>query len=820
MNPYYKQNILFFLSILLLFPVLSHSQHKAYFIGDGEPSLSKVIAQAKVAYDSSDFYNAYQLYGEAIKIDQNNIEHLYEHAESAREYGAFCIAKDAYGRLLVLDSLQSFPEVTYKFAKMNKLAGDYSKADSILASLNYHADAIEGTILDTLVEKEWLDLEYIEETLTNPIPNGHIESKHDSINTLHAEYNPVWREGQLYYGSMAFQKSKDEVQPARGFTKTMRFDGDSITVWDNFNFKDKSTTHLSFTPDDRRVYFTVCDYKNNRSDIRCEIYYRDKIKGTTNDWGEAIPLPKKINRSRFTSTHPSYGLNEKNEPGLYYASDKGKGKDMDIWFTKIENDSTFADPVILDNGINTDYDEITPFYHHSSNTLYFSSNGHKGLGGYDINKWDLEKASVEINNLGVPFNSSLHDFNFFLKSDTTQAFFVSNRDGCDTIIDQIGCHDIYEVDMCNTQLKIYLFDLKEKPLLNGKLLVKYNAIELNDTIVDQNCFTYQNIPAYTYVEAMASHEDYSSIDTILPLKACEDNIHSLYLPCEPILTINVFGENEDSTFALNQDNIILQVQVPNGQEVQEQSFFTKSSNAATFKIDPKLTYDISVFHQGYLSRTIRVTDMACADTLIIIKLNPDIIIDDDAPIVCYFDHDVPARIRVNGEVDKSQEENSQFNYDIYYENYISRQQTFENIFPDKTAIKEFFKDSVITQHDRLVEFREDVYASLKANSDVNYEITIKGYCSHLGKDDYNMKLASRRVEAVSKFFQEKLSNYIGKDRIKINPLAIGELPEIIYLDQKKMNGEYNPESSRQRRVEVIAIKKIIKKEPTVVGSGE
>ena len=818
-SNYYKY--LFFLLVQTLLISTVYSQHNAYFIGEGVSKLPKLVADAQAAYDSSDYYSAYKLYGEAVKLDKNNTSYQFQFAEAAREYGAFCIARNAYGALLKIDSLNQ--SAIYRFAEMTKMCGLYRSADTILSKLNYVSDIEDPVDLTASIQRDQLDLEF-EAEMNNPLwDTKNIVNKLDAINTSAAEYNPVWRNGQLYYGSMNFQKKEDVLAHHRNFTKTLRYDMENTTAeFPDFNVPDKSTTHLSFSPDDKLVFFTICDYKGKRSDMRCDIYYKIKTDDITDEWGEAIPIHT-INDASYTSTHPSYGLNELMEPVLYFVSDRGgdkNDKDLDIWSTKIDRTNLsalqFSAPSQLSGPINTAFNEITPFYHFDSHTLYFSSNGHTGFGGYDINKWPLDnRLDRRIQNLGKDFNSSEHDFNYFLKPDSEIGYFVSNRDGCESTIEEVGCHDIYEIDICQTDLLICLFDEETKlPLSDGLINLLNIDLKLSNSET-AHCFSRTELPALAMLTAAASQEGYISKEVDLNIIACEDNKFDIYLkkkPCASLLTVNVFGEKLDGKIPLAMDTI--RIQALGSTEIGE-SKFTGLSTTASFSVDAVTGYDIVVSHPDYLAgksrmlRTEREAKLGCLDTVEVVLIPKKIVI--EKPIACYFDHAIPARIRRNGAVDPTRIKNSQFSYGRYFGQYTARtkQREYENTFPDKSAVQSFFRDSVIANNQRLITFRDEVYANLIEDKSVTYEITIKGYCSFVGTSDFNINLAHRRVESVYKFLREKLNDRnIAANRITFKQTPIGEEAELYYPTQKEMNGKYNPKSCRQRRVEVIGIRNV------------
>ena len=118
--------------------------------------------------------------------------------------------------------------------------------------------------------------------------------------------------------------------------------------------------------------------KNKRS----EIWYRDK--DYFGKWGPPIKLPRHVDKGEFTTEHPCGGIfREMRKEVLFFVSDLpgGKGK-KDIWYCIIEKDGTIGEPVNLP--INTPEDEETPYFDTQNQTLYFSSKGYDGPGGFDV----------------------------------------------------------------------------------------------------------------------------------------------------------------------------------------------------------------------------------------------------------------------------------------------------------------------------------------------------------------------------------------------------------------------------------------------------
>jgi outer membrane protein OmpA-like peptidoglycan-associated protein len=141
-------------------------------------------------------------------------------------------------------------------------------------------------------------------------------------------------------------------------------------------------------------------------------------------WEEMSELP--FNSKDYSCGHPSISNDNST---LYFASDMPGGYGgSDIYFST-RSDSGWSEPVNMGKAINTEGDEMFPFIS-SSNELYFSSNGHLGLGGLDIFLADKgTKGNFTVVNMGHPLNSSADDFSFYLLPNGVDGYFASNREG-------------------------------------------------------------------------------------------------------------------------------------------------------------------------------------------------------------------------------------------------------------------------------------------------------------------------------------------------------------------------------------------------------
>lgn len=194
----------------------------------------------------------------------------------------------------------------------------------------------------------------------------------------------------------------------------------------------------SFSVDGRYMFFIACDRPSSAGG--CDIYYSIK-KG--NVWSPAINPGRPLN-SQYWETNPSFSPAGDE---LFFSSNRPGGKgNKDIWVSKVEiadnGQLTFSDPKNLGLPVNTEEDEFSPFIHADNKTLYFSSTGHDGLGGYDIFYARREPDGTwrKPRNIGYPINSHRDEIGFCVNAQGDKAYLSSNG-----ILKNGRGKDVYEI---------------------------------------------------------------------------------------------------------------------------------------------------------------------------------------------------------------------------------------------------------------------------------------------------------------------------------------------------------------------------------------
>ena len=234
--------------------------------------------------------------------------------------------------------------------------------------------------------------------------------------------------------------------------------------------------------DGRTLLFTACNRSTGIGS--CDIYISYQRHGI---WSPPKALPEPIN-SPYWDGHPSLSADGQY---LYFASDRkfGLGK-RDLYRAKlnIQGDHiNVIDVQHLGANINSKEDEVSPFIHPDGKSLYFSSNGHVGLGRMDIYKTEItHDFSAPIINLGYPINTHNDEIGFVVNTQGETAYFASEREGSRK-------KDIYTFTLdqtlrpqASTYFRARIFDAESRKRINGK-------VELRNLSNQQIYYQHQHI---------------------------------------------------------------------------------------------------------------------------------------------------------------------------------------------------------------------------------------------------------------------------------------------------------------------------------------
>jgi len=225
-----------------------------------------------------------------------------------------------------------------------------------------------------------------------------------------------------------------------------------------------NTGGMSLSFDGKDMYFTGCNWPEGMGS--CDIYLSKKQSGK---WSEAIPVSSSINSASWDS-QASISADGNT---IYFASRRKGGKGgSDIWKSELLENGKWSPAINLGDSINTAGNEMSPYIHPDGRTLYYSSDGTIGMGGYDLlisrkdftNRWEKGK------NLGYPINTKYDEISIFPSLNGNIAWISSNRNADSTH------YDIYSLRMSENIApeKVLVF--------KGKVIDKKSKKPLQSTV--------------------------------------------------------------------------------------------------------------------------------------------------------------------------------------------------------------------------------------------------------------------------------------------------------------------------------------------------
>ncbi|WP_338359848.1 OmpA family protein [Yeosuana marina] len=262
---------------------------------------------------------------------------------------------------------------------------------------------------------------------------------------------------------------------------------------------------VTITKDGHTMYFSRNNYKQDiegrdkKGMINMKLYRATLVDSL---WTNIEDLS--INSNDYSNQHAALNTDDTK---LYFSSDRPGGYGgSDIYYVDINPDGTLGTPVNVGNIVNTDKAEGFPFIN-NENTLFFSSDGHAGLGLLDIYgtiKGDNDEI-VDVINLGIPINSNKDDFSFTMNPNGITGYFASNRSG------GRGDDDIYGYHRVPTlQVEGVVTDaINTKPIPNSVITLyddKDNQIAY--MVTDENGYFQINIDRNKDYKIVAGQKKY------------------------------------------------------------------------------------------------------------------------------------------------------------------------------------------------------------------------------------------------------------------------------------------------------------------------
>ncbi len=446
-----------------------------------------MVEEAENQMEKQDYYRALEWYEKAYEESKDRSLYVImaDLSYLLRDYRK---SERWYGRALKKNRRNKTPpeEKRFEYARSLKMNEKYDEAmeqfDKFISSTN-------DPIRKELAELEKVGCEYA--LVAKEDDQATLTHAGKKINTKISEYSPyLTNDNQtLFYSSLNSNEvieleEGDQGSYAKIYKSTRSEKGwsEGEVLDENINRPGYFNVNVKLSPDEKRIFF-------NRAMTSGSVLTESKIymsESTGGSWGEPNELAG-VNGD-FIAKSPCVGELFGKEVLFFVSNMDGGEGGYDIYYATYKGGGQYGDPVNLGPQINTVGDEDTPFYR--DGVLYFSSNAHPGLGGFDVfmSNWNGIRWSKP-QNMGKPFNSSVDDLYFMLDKEGYHGSLASNRiaEGARSLHGKTCCNDIYNVSLkkIEADLIALAFDLDTQEPLNNVTLEFYEVTENGNKLLEK-----------------------------------------------------------------------------------------------------------------------------------------------------------------------------------------------------------------------------------------------------------------------------------------------------------------------------------------------
>lgn len=389
------------------------------------------------------------------------------------------------------------------------------------------------------------------------------------VNTRYADYFPVLTsDNQTLIFTVSVPKQpgieiKSQSDTQEDFFISKKLDNGQFSKSENMGFPvntDGNEGAQSISPDGKYLFFTSCDdkYQHNphgKSYGSCDIFYSERIGNT---YTNPVNIGEPINSSNWES-QPSISADGKT---LYFVSKRPGGYGAsDIYKSSKDENGKWGIPINLGPKINTKGMDQSPFIHPDNSTLYFSSDGHRGMGRSDLfySRKDSIGIWQEAVNLGYPINDKGEQFSLIVSTDGNQAYFSAEYDK------GYGKQDLYSFELYQEArpkqvifVKGKVYDKETKQKLSAYLSVYdlETGLQVSNNISDEKTGEFLFcLPTGKDYALNVNKKLYLFRSENFSLKSTPDSVKSIYLdiPLEKIeygkgvVLKNIFFETNSYT---------------------------------------------------------------------------------------------------------------------------------------------------------------------------------------------------------------------------------------------------------------------------------
>lgn len=707
----------------------------------GLDAQSSKLKKAAKYMDLLQYSKAIDIYKEILEKEENATA-LINLAEAYRRSNDFINAEIWYEKVVQLEQVE--PVQLFYYGLMLQRNSKCHMAEQWFKSfLKYRPYDQRRPYLEQACT-------YQEELMTKI--NGIIDVRLPMFNSSKNDLGPAFYGNGIVFASTR-QGDVDDWDENGGFLDLYYMDAQVVKGEEGLHFvygtsepfsnKINSKRHeaiVTFNKAQNQIFFTRNRKvkRSKREDGIVTLEIMSAVRLEDGKWTEMEPLP--FNSDDYSVAHPSLTPDGKR---LFFSSDMPGGFGGKDLYVSFYEDGRWGPPVNLGPKINTEADELYPYYE-ASGILYFASDGHFGLGGQDIYKTEDKGLGKwgEPENLGYPINTIADDFGIILAEGGNYGFFTSNRVG------GIGQDDIYSFVRNDVYLQLLVADQSDGQILAGAQVNNdcFNNIKSTDQEgrlrfnmrINECCTILADIEGYESKEMEICTKDVRPGDTM-----------QISLMLEKTVKLRVSGIIFDQITGVPLSGAVVRLMSGNCKEGDP--LVTDSGGRYQFALNDGCCYQLRAEKGNFFAKTVKEEICLTGDSPTVftsnIGLQPFVrtteVVGADQPMTAY-DH-VESNFKVSHQA-KADDDFISYELNIYYD--------FGRTSIRQDAVGELYK----------------LYTLLEDNPDLVLEIS--SHTDSRGDSDFNANLSQRRANKVVAWL---IAQGIGKDRLIAKGYGEGKL---------------------------------------------
>lgn len=434
----YLKSCLFLLICLVSIP-LCIAQPGKY--ASSSKKAIKHFEAAKLFYESKENADAEEELKKALAVDPNFADAYILLGYIYYDLKEYKPSIEAFKKVIAIDP-EFYPNIYFTLASVQIGIGLYEDAYP-----NFRKFLTYEKLNPELVKNARQDIKNCEFALTalkNPVP-FHPVNLGSQVNSAEHEYFPAITADEK---TLLFTRNRRDENSMKGTQEDFYISVKENNIWGAaYNMGSPINTPYNegaptLSADGQVLIFTACEVLGSYGPSRqgygsCDIFY-SKLNGEK--WNKPMNLGAPVNTPSW-ETQPSFSSDGKT---LYFISSRAGGiGQADIWMCTLSEAGGWSAPVNLGMKINTPEKEESVFIHPDNQTLYFSSNGHPGMGGLDIYVARKNEKGEwgDAVNLGYPINTYGEENSLLVGAKGDIAYFASDKEG------GLGGLDIYSFEL-------------------------------------------------------------------------------------------------------------------------------------------------------------------------------------------------------------------------------------------------------------------------------------------------------------------------------------------------------------------------------------